>query len=69
MTQTHGTENETTTEDVTKVLRQVNEAFRITREYVGEDTLPAIEGWTWYDADCAVRVLLAGLEKGDGDEE
>ena len=60
--------SETTTEDVTKVLRQVNEAFRITREYVGEDTLLAIEGWAWYGADCAVRTLLADLEKGDGDE-
>jgi hypothetical protein len=25
------------------------EAFRHTREYVGEDVLPAIEGWSWFD--------------------
>ena len=24
-------------------------AFRWTREYVGEDTLPAIVGWSWFD--------------------
>ena len=50
-------------EDATRVLRQVGEAFRITREYVGEDTLPAIEGWAWYDADCAARTLLVSLEE------
>ena len=46
-----------------ELLRQVNEAFRITREYVGKDTLPAIEGWAWYDADCAARTLLVSLEE------
>lgn len=26
------------------------EAIRLTVEYVGNDTLPAVEGWSWYDA-------------------
>lgn len=26
------------------------EAIRLTREYVGEEKLPPIEGWSWYDA-------------------
>ena len=25
------------------------EAIRLTREYVGEEMLPEIEGWSWYD--------------------
>jgi hypothetical protein len=25
------------------------EAFRLTREYLGEDALPAVEGWAWFD--------------------
>jgi hypothetical protein len=25
------------------------EAVRLTREYVGEEVLPEIEGWSWYD--------------------
>lgn len=31
------------------LLREGIEAFRLTREYVGEETLPPIEGWTWYE--------------------
>ncbi len=38
---------------------QAREAFRLTREYVGEDLLPAIEGWSWYDADQALAARLA----------
>lgn len=26
------------------------EALRLTREYVGEDKLPALPGWSWFDA-------------------
>jgi hypothetical protein len=25
------------------------EAFRLTREYLGDDALPAVEGWSWFD--------------------
>ena len=30
--------------------RELTEAIRLTVEYVGNDMLPAIEGWDWYDA-------------------
>ena len=43
--------------DLEEALRLANEdaerlawAFRLTREYVGEALLPAIEGWSWFDA-------------------
>jgi hypothetical protein len=29
---------------------ELAQAIRLTREYVGEDLLPAVEGWSWYDA-------------------
>ena len=35
--------------------KQAREAFHLTREYVGEDALPAFKGWSWYDADNALR--------------
>ncbi|WP_326804916.1 hypothetical protein OIE49_29465 [Streptomyces sp. NBC_01788] len=47
------------TEDLTKAERiraldtavaELAQALRLTREYVGEDVLPAVEGWSWYDA-------------------
>jgi len=33
-------------------VQELAQAIRLTREYVGEDVLPAIEGWSWYDALC-----------------
>lgn len=38
------------TQDDVHLLR---EAIRLTREYVGEPMLPALEGWTWFDAIAA----------------
>lgn len=32
-------------------------AIRLTREYVGEPTLPAVEGWDWFDAIVATGGL------------
>lgn len=29
---------------------ELAEAIRLTREYVGADLLPAVDGWSWYDA-------------------
>ena len=29
---------------------RLREAIRLTREYVGDSTLPALEGWDWFDA-------------------
>lgn len=31
-------------------VTMLREAIRLTREYVGEPMLPALEGWTWFDA-------------------
>lgn len=33
-----------------KIADELAEALRLTREYVGEDTLPNVEGWSHYDA-------------------
>lgn len=38
------------------------EALRLTREYVGEEALPAIEGWSWYDALEAYKAATPGYE-------
>ena len=43
-----------------EVVEQCIEAFRLTREYLGEDVLPNIEGWAHYDAVVAAREALAG---------
>jgi len=32
------------------LLSDALKAICLTRDYVGEDTLPALEGWSWYDA-------------------
>lgn len=32
-------------------------AIRLTREYVGEPMLPAVEGWSWFDAIVATGGL------------
>ena len=34
-------------------------AIDLTRQFVGEDVLPAVEGWSWYDAIQAHEALLA----------
>jgi hypothetical protein len=31
-------------------VAELAQALRLTREYVGEELLPPIEGWSWYDA-------------------
>lgn len=31
-------------------IRRLTEAIRLTVEYVGTDTLHALEGWSWYEA-------------------
>jgi hypothetical protein len=44
-----------------EVLRQCVEALRLTREYVGEDLLPALPGWSWFDATEAASIFLGPL--------
>lgn len=46
-----------------EALRECREAFRFTREYVGEDVLPAIEGWSWYDADKRAEEVLNAVQR------
>jgi len=36
------------------------EAFRLTREYVGESLLPRIEGWSWFDWCEKAAALMEG---------
>ena len=31
-------------------VTELTEAIRLTVEYVGNDTLPALEGWSWFEA-------------------
>ena len=35
---------------VQPAIAELAQAIRLTREYVGEELLPPIEGWSWYDA-------------------
>lgn len=47
---------------VVKLQRDVDvlvEALRLTVEYVGNDTLPALEGWAWFEALQRVRPDVA----------
>ncbi len=37
-------------QDWHSIARQLADAIWLTREYVGEDTLPSQPGWSWYDA-------------------
>lgn len=39
--------------------RKALDGFHFTHEYVGEQILPAIEGWSWYDAVLALKAALA----------
>jgi hypothetical protein len=46
--------------DWRSIAGELVEAIRLTREYVGEESLPAVPGWSWFDAtqhfDAADRV-------------
>lgn len=33
-----------------EAIEELTEAIRFTAEYIGPRSLPAIEGWSWYDA-------------------
>lgn len=43
---------------ILKVLAEAAEALRLTAEYVGPDGLPAVEGWSWWDALVPAREAL-----------
>ena len=42
------------------LAKQLAEALHFTQEYVGEATLPALPGWSWYDATQAYEVAMGG---------
>jgi hypothetical protein len=48
----------TENEQLREALAQAREALRLTREYVGEDVLPALPGWSWHDATVKIDELL-----------
>lgn len=33
-----------------EAIEELTEALRLTAEYAGQELLPAIPGWSWYDA-------------------
>lgn len=43
---------------LTDAAEHAMKAWEITREYVGEESLPALDGWAWFDS---MRVLSAAL--------
>ena len=47
-----------------KVVEDLTEAIRFTVEYVGLETLPPIEGWSWYDALVKYAPEKAAILKG-----
>ncbi len=48
--------------ELVAALEQCVEALRLTREYVGEDLLPPLEGWSWYDATVNAQDVLEAFE-------
>ena len=46
-----------------QLLEQAKEALRLTRGYVGEDMLPALKGWSWYDATVSLPECLVPVER------
>ena len=45
-------------EEAERLLVMAREALRLTREYVGEELLPDIEGWSHYDATVVIDAFL-----------
>ena len=55
------------TSELLEACKEAKEALHFTREYVGEAMLPAMPGWSWYDAICALDAAIAKA-KGDSHE-
>jgi hypothetical protein len=45
-----------------EALEKCRDGFEFTRQYVGSETLPAIEGWSWYDGDVAAKEAITDLQ-------
>ena len=47
------------TAELRELIARGIEAMRLTRDYVGEGTLPALDGWSWYDWTREAEAALA----------
>ncbi len=52
--------------DLLKACKEAVIAFDFTRQYVGEQTLPEIKGWSWYDAVLKLNAAIAKAGKEEG---
>jgi hypothetical protein len=46
-----------------EALEKCRDGFEFTRQYVGCETLPAIEGWSWYDGDVAAKAAITAIKQ------
>lgn len=46
-------------EELEAAIDELTEALRLTVEYVGNEVLPAREGWTWFDVLKKYRPAVA----------
>lgn len=44
--------------ELNDLLSTALKAICLTRDYVGEDTLPAIDGWEWYEAGKKIAAAI-----------
>jgi hypothetical protein len=56
-------------EELKALLVQAVEAIRLTREYVGEQMLPMVPGWSWYDAVTAINSVIGPVWVPEDDAE
>ncbi len=46
-----------------EALEKCRDGFEFTRQYVGCETLPAIEGWSWYDGNVAAKAAITAIKQ------
>jgi hypothetical protein len=46
-----------------EALEKCREGFEMTRQYVGYETLPATEGWSWYDGDVSAKEAITAIKQ------
>lgn len=46
-----------------ELLYMAAESIRLTREFVGDETLPPIAGWSWFDAYARIAEHLQTVEE------
>lgn len=51
------------------IAEKLAEAIRLTREYVGEANLPALPGWSWYEATKRYEEAVAAVPPAEPQEE